>query len=149
MEWARPAKPLYRPKPTNTVSSSSRNKSKKAESDHEIADKYSTPADEKRKRCMRYISRESELEPMKPLPAHLAELNNSLALLCEMFPDVQVEVFREMISEFSDESRLALCADLLLNQSSTSHEHDSPTHHFGVEDGRLVLHDHSALTEGK
>ncbi|KAJ1333492.1 E3 ubiquitin-protein ligase RNF216 [Microdochium nivale] len=61
-----------------------------------------------------YISDESQLQPVRPLPAHLADLNGSLGVLAAIFPDVQVEVFREMLSSFSEDSRLALVTDLLL-----------------------------------
>ncbi|KAH7031207.1 uncharacterized protein B0I36DRAFT_323418 [Microdochium trichocladiopsis] len=61
-----------------------------------------------------YISDESQLQPPGPLPTHLADLNHSLEVLATIFPDVQVEVFREMLASFSEESRLALVTDLLL-----------------------------------
>ncbi|PSS02335.1 hypothetical protein BD289DRAFT_359891 [Coniella lustricola] len=44
----------------------------------------------------------------------LRDLNNSLEALAAVFPDVQVEVFREMLSSFDQESRLAVVADALL-----------------------------------
>lgn len=44
----------------------------------------------------------------------LRDLNGSLEALAVVFPDVQVEVFREMLSSFSEESRLAVVADALL-----------------------------------
>lgn len=44
----------------------------------------------------------------------LRKLNESLGALAVVFPDVQVEVFREMLSNFDEESRLAVVADALL-----------------------------------
>lgn len=44
----------------------------------------------------------------------LRDLNRSLEALAVVFPDVQVEVFREMLSSFSEDSRLAVVADALL-----------------------------------
>ncbi|KXJ92483.1 hypothetical protein Micbo1qcDRAFT_162786 [Microdochium bolleyi] len=65
-----------------------------------------------------HISDESQLQPANPLPAQLAGLNESLAVLTAIFPDVQIEVFREMLSSFSEDSRLALVTDLLLKNPS-------------------------------
>lgn len=44
----------------------------------------------------------------------LKELNNSLVALAAIFPDVQVEVFREMLASFDEESRLAVVTETLL-----------------------------------
>jgi hypothetical protein len=44
----------------------------------------------------------------------LRELNSSLASLAAIFPDVQIEVFREMLSSFDKESRLAVVTEALL-----------------------------------
>ena len=44
----------------------------------------------------------------------LRDLNNALEALAEIFPDVRPDVFREMLSSFSDESRLHVVADQLL-----------------------------------
>jgi hypothetical protein len=46
----------------------------------------------------------------------LRDLNNSLVALAAIFPDVQVEVFREMLSNFDEESRLAVVTETLLKQ---------------------------------
>lgn len=61
-----------------------------------------------------YISDESQLRPVPPLSAATVDLNTSLEILASLFPDVQVEVFREMLSSFSEESRLAVIADAML-----------------------------------
>ena len=46
----------------------------------------------------------------------LRDLNNSLAALAAIFPDVQVEVFREMLLSFDEQSRLAVVTEQLLKQ---------------------------------
>ncbi|GAO15214.1 uncharacterized protein UV8b_04237 [Ustilaginoidea virens] len=51
---------------------------------------------------------------MPPERPNLRELNASLEALAVVFPDVQVQVFRELLSNFDGESRLALVADALL-----------------------------------
>lgn len=61
-----------------------------------------------------YIYHESQIPPPSPLPPDLRDLNNSLDALAAIFPDVQVEVFREMLASFDQESRLAVVADMLL-----------------------------------
>ncbi|KAB5577864.1 hypothetical protein GE09DRAFT_1087620 [Coniochaeta sp. 2T2.1] len=61
-----------------------------------------------------YISDESHLRPLDPEAPDLRELNNSLGALAAVFPDIQIDVFREMLSSFDGESRLALVADALL-----------------------------------
>jgi hypothetical protein len=44
----------------------------------------------------------------------LRDLNVSLQALTDMFPDIQPEVFREMLSTFSEDSRLQVVAEALL-----------------------------------
>jgi hypothetical protein len=61
-----------------------------------------------------YIFDESHLRPLEPEAPDLRDLNNSLEALAAVFPDIQIEVFREMLSSFDGESRLALVADALL-----------------------------------
>lgn len=61
-----------------------------------------------------YISDESQICPLPPLPRDLDDLNYCLEILAAVFPDVQVEVFREMLGSFSEESRLAVVADAML-----------------------------------
>lgn len=61
-----------------------------------------------------YIYDESHLRPLDPETPDLRELNNSLEALAAVFPDIQIDVFREMLSSFDGESRLALVADALL-----------------------------------
>ncbi|KAL8775352.1 MAG: hypothetical protein Q9209_000360 [Squamulea sp. 1 TL-2023] len=45
---------------------------------------------------------------------HLGELNNELAVLVKIFPDVLPDVFREMLLKFDGESRLDIVANQLL-----------------------------------
>jgi len=54
------------------------------------------------------------LQPLAPEPPDLRELNACLEALATLFPDVQIEVFREMLSKFDGESRLFVVADTLL-----------------------------------
>lgn len=61
-----------------------------------------------------HISDEAHLRPLDPEPPDLRELNACLDALAAVFPDVQIEVFREMLASFDGESRLALVADALL-----------------------------------
>ena len=55
-----------------------------------------------------YITNESQLQPQTPLLNEIIDLNSSLEILAGVFPDVQIEVFREMLYSFSEESRLAV-----------------------------------------
>jgi hypothetical protein len=61
-----------------------------------------------------YIREEIHLSPIEPEAPDLRELNNSLVALAAIFPDVQVEVFREMLLNFDEESRLAVVTETLL-----------------------------------
>ncbi|KAK0636843.1 hypothetical protein B0T17DRAFT_547486 [Bombardia bombarda] len=61
-----------------------------------------------------FISDETHLRPLDPEQPDLRELNACLEALTAVFPDVQIHVFREMLSSFDGESRLALVADALL-----------------------------------
>ncbi|KAI1179424.1 hypothetical protein F4777DRAFT_534235 [Nemania sp. FL0916] len=65
-----------------------------------------------------YIVDEAQLEPVTPPPDDIVSLNGDLATLSSLFPDIQVEVFREMLSTFSDESKLFVITDMLLKNSS-------------------------------
>ncbi|VUC21798.1 unnamed protein product [Clonostachys rosea] len=66
-----------------------------------------------------FIFEESQLPPPPPEAPDLRELNNSLEALAAIFPDVQIEVFRELLSNFDDESRLAVVVDALLKNRVT------------------------------
>jgi len=61
-----------------------------------------------------YIRDQEYLLPIESEDPDLRELNNSLVALAAIFPDVQVEVFREMLSSFDEESRLAVVTEALL-----------------------------------
>lgn len=61
-----------------------------------------------------YLADETQLVTEHAEPPDLRELNNSLAALADIFPDVQVEVFREMLASFDKESRLAVITETLL-----------------------------------
>lgn len=58
------------------------------------------------------VNQDQEEEP------DLADLNTSLAALVELFPDVQPEVFREMLLSISKESRLQVVAEQLLKKKA-------------------------------
>jgi hypothetical protein len=62
----------------------------------------------------RYIRNQENLSPIESEDPDLRELNNSLVALAAIFPDVQIEVFREMLSSFEEESRLAVVTETLL-----------------------------------
>ncbi|KAI1819715.1 hypothetical protein F4861DRAFT_525889 [Xylaria intraflava] len=61
-----------------------------------------------------YIFDEAQLRPVTPPPNDILHLNSDLEDLSALFPDVQVEVFREMLANFSDESKLFVITDMLL-----------------------------------
>ncbi|TGO86339.1 hypothetical protein BPOR_0312g00050 [Botrytis porri] len=61
-----------------------------------------------------YIHTKENLLPLDAEILDLRELNHSLEALAAIFPDVQVEVFREMLSSFEEESRLAVVTEALL-----------------------------------
>ncbi|KAI0395916.1 hypothetical protein F5Y17DRAFT_170387 [Xylariaceae sp. FL0594] len=65
-----------------------------------------------------YFFDESQLLPVVPPPTRVADLNNDLRVLSSLFPDIQAEVFREMLSNFSDESKLFVITDMLLKNPS-------------------------------
>ncbi|KAI4148191.1 MAG: hypothetical protein LQ340_005187 [Diploschistes diacapsis] len=56
----------------------------------------------------------SPLSSTEDLEPDLRELNNDLRALAEIFPNVRPDVFREMLSSLSDESRSHVVADQLL-----------------------------------
>lgn len=66
-----------------------------------------------------YIHEEAQLPCVPPERPDLRELNSSLEALAAIFPDIQIEVFRELLSNFDGESRLALVADALLKNRAT------------------------------
>lgn len=61
-----------------------------------------------------FIHDHAQLPCLPPERPNLRELNCSLEALAAVFPDIQIEVFRELLSSFDGESRLALVADALL-----------------------------------
>ncbi|KAL3428401.1 hypothetical protein PVAG01_01911 [Phlyctema vagabunda] len=62
----------------------------------------------------RYLREPENLLPIESADPDLRDLNNSLVALAAIFPDVQAEVFREMLSSFEEESRLAVVTENLL-----------------------------------
>ncbi|CAJ2513545.1 Uu.00g016640.m01.CDS01 [Anthostomella pinea] len=69
--------------------------------------------------CYDYLSDESHLRPAEQPSEHLLDLNKSLETLATLFPDIQIEVFREMLSTFSEESQLFVVTDMLLKNAGT------------------------------
>ncbi|PHH74752.1 hypothetical protein CDD82_4792 [Ophiocordyceps australis] len=61
-----------------------------------------------------YISDEAQLGAVAEARPDLRELNANLDALAAVFPDVQIEVFRELLGKFDGESRLALVANAML-----------------------------------
>ncbi|TRX98749.1 hypothetical protein FHL15_000091 [Xylaria flabelliformis] len=61
-----------------------------------------------------YIVDESQLDPVALPPDDVVGLNRELDTLSSIFPDIQVEVFREMLSNFSDESKMFVVTEMLL-----------------------------------
>ena len=61
-----------------------------------------------------YIADDSQLAPVGDDPPDLRELNTCIEALASVFPNVQIEVFREMLGSFDGESRLFVVADALL-----------------------------------
>jgi hypothetical protein len=66
-----------------------------------------------------YIHDEAQLPCIPPERPDLRELNCCLEALAAVFPDIQIEVFRELLGNFDGESRLALVADALLKSRAT------------------------------
>ncbi|KAK5998373.1 E3 ubiquitin-protein ligase [Cladobotryum mycophilum] len=66
-----------------------------------------------------FIYDEAQLPCIPPERPDLRELNGCLEALAAAFPDIQIEVFRELLSGFDGESRLALAADALLKNRVT------------------------------
>ncbi|KAK3939831.1 putative E3 ubiquitin-protein ligase ARI4 [Diplogelasinospora grovesii] len=66
-----------------------------------------------------YISDEAHLRPLDPEAPDLRTLNACLEALAAVFPNIQIDVFREMLCSFDGESRLALVADALLKNRVT------------------------------
>ncbi|ORY62986.1 uncharacterized protein BCR38DRAFT_435597 [Pseudomassariella vexata] len=90
-----------------------------------------------------YVTDESQLRPLPPLPPEVLGLNNSLETLVTLFPDVQVEVFREMLASFSEESRLAVVADAMLKNPAAwvkgrRKARDAQKAHGATEGGPVV-----------
>lgn len=61
-----------------------------------------------------YIHDDAQLPCIPPERPNLRELNQALEALASCFPDIQIEVFRELLGSFDGESRMALVADALL-----------------------------------
>ncbi|RKF79445.1 E3 ubiquitin-protein ligase [Golovinomyces cichoracearum] len=64
------------------------------------------------------LHEEAQISIISDEDSDLKNLNDSLKTLAAIFPDVQVEVFREMLSTFDKESRLAVVTDSLLRHES-------------------------------
>ena len=61
-----------------------------------------------------YIISEDQLPDVEAETPDLRELNGCLGALAQIFPDVQVEVFREMLMTLGEESRLAVVTEALI-----------------------------------
>lgn len=69
---------------------------------------FGTPATTKSKYPATILTEEEEKERER------LELNQALLILAELFPNVKVEVFRELLVRFDGESRLQVCVEQLL-----------------------------------
>lgn len=97
----RPRLTSSRPSPTNTASASTASTSTPTSS---------APAAHGHE----FILDEVQLPSIPEERPDLRELNNCLAALAVVFPDIQLDVFREMLTSFDCESRLAVVADALV-----------------------------------
>ncbi|KAI1461294.1 hypothetical protein F4805DRAFT_413532 [Annulohypoxylon moriforme] len=88
--------------------------SKSKSSRHSPEVSPSRPQDSDASSSPEYLSDESQLQSAALTPQDVLDLNNNLEMLAALFPDVQVEVFREMLTSFSEESRLFIITDKLL-----------------------------------
>lgn len=61
-----------------------------------------------------YIASEDQLQDVEAEAPDLRELNDCLKALVNIFPDVQVDVFREMLVKLGPESRLAVVTEELI-----------------------------------
>ncbi|KAI1505390.1 hypothetical protein F5X99DRAFT_279641 [Biscogniauxia marginata] len=82
-----------------------------------------------------YLCDKSQLQPVTTPPDDVVELNKHLETLAALFPDVQIEVFREMLSNFSEESKLFVVTDKLLKSPAT------------FVKGRRRASDHTAINQ--
>jgi hypothetical protein len=78
---------------------------RRGSSSQSAAETLSTPANAA---LQRHLTNPANIE------AELCELNDCLQVLTDMFPDVQPEVFREMLFLFSPESRVQIVTEQLL-----------------------------------
>lgn len=80
----------------------------------------------------------------------LRELNNALRVLVEMFPNIQAEVFREMLLNTSEESRLQMVTENLLRDEGKcvrgrvrvpggAHDGSQTNHHRDATPGRPTV----------
>lgn len=82
---------------------------------------------------------------------HREELNNDLTSLCSLFPNIQIEVFRELLSRYDagGDSRLHICVDQLVRYEAewvkgrwnVKHEHGpvEPEYTFRSEEYKVAV----------
>ena len=66
-----------------------------------------------------YIHTQSAAAALQPEAPSLRTLNASLAALATIFPNIEAEVFREMLCHFDEESRLQVVTEALLKGGGT------------------------------
>lgn len=80
------------------------------------------PSKGRRTSSSQHVSDDVAFSSRKPVDDEadpdLKELNASLQALTDIFPDVQAEVFREMLSSFSPESRLQVVTEQILKHGN-------------------------------
>ncbi|KAI9800836.1 MAG: hypothetical protein M1825_003619 [Sarcosagium campestre] len=75
-------------------------------------------SEQAKEKASRYIYDEESIPAAEPEELELGVLNGSLEALAEIFPDVQAEVMREMLSTFGEESRLQVVTEALLRHKT-------------------------------
>ncbi|KAI0171764.1 hypothetical protein GGR52DRAFT_547518 [Hypoxylon sp. FL1284] len=97
-------------RPSSGRSASRSNKSKSSRDSPEVSPSRARSLDY----SPEYLADESQLQPANQPPQDVLDLNQNLEMLAGLFPNIQVEVFREMLASFSEESRLFIITDKLL-----------------------------------
>ncbi|OKL62057.1 hypothetical protein UA08_02750 [Talaromyces atroroseus] len=67
-----------------------------------------------RARALEAEAQAASLSTEERLRRDLEDLNRSLVVLADLFPDVRIEVFRELLTRFDGQSRLHVCVEQLL-----------------------------------
>ncbi|KAH9903955.1 hypothetical protein F4778DRAFT_73700 [Xylariomycetidae sp. FL2044] len=96
---------------------------------------------------LEYLSDESQLQRIDAPPDDVLDMNNGLETLAAVFPDIQVEVFREMLSSFSAESKLFVVTDKLLKNPTGYVKGRRKPSNRGTAQENLIPHRESFRTK--